>query len=98
MKTSLSKHYELELYREKCWGFGFWIMRRWFGTKCFGLKMVLSKKCELIEPLESPKFEADLSKCANKLSDQIAKAFCWGTHSKKVEKGPKIAPIAPKQR
>jgi len=52
MKFQCSKHYEVELYWEKCWGFGFWIMRRWFGAQCFGLKIVISKKCEPIEPIK----------------------------------------------
>lgn len=92
------KNYETSIYWEKGWAFGFWCMRGWFGVQCFSLKIVVSKKCEPIEPMRTPKFEADLFKCADKLSDQIAEAFCWGTQDKKITEGAKTAPAAPEQR
>ena len=60
MEISCSKHYEVELYWEQYWGFGFWIMRGWFGVQCFSLKIVVSKKCEPIEPIEYPKLPRGL--------------------------------------
>ena len=51
---SFGKKYEISFYWDNL-ALGLWVMREWFGMQIGRFKMVISKKCEPIEPLEYPK-------------------------------------------
>ena len=44
------RKYEAMLLKKQGLGLGIWVLPRWFGIQLGGIKLVVSEKCEPIEP------------------------------------------------
>jgi len=49
------RKYEAKFLWEAHWAIGIWLMPKWYGMQIAKLKIIISEKCELIEPIKWPK-------------------------------------------
>lgn len=68
------RKYETTLLKKQGWGLGVWVLPGWFGIQLGGIKLVVSKKCELIKPIESQMI-GDLNYHPEKMRESIIRAF-----------------------
>lgn len=71
------KNYEANLLKKQGWGLGFWVLPGWFGIQLGGIKLVVSKKREPIEPIESMEAQmiGNSSYRPEKIRESIIRAF-----------------------